>query len=262
MKYNYSIEKIPFTIFDCKEEASKVAAKEIAELIRKRAAEGKNAVLGLATGSSPIKVYNELVRMHKEEGLSFKNVITFNLDEYLPMAPSDENSYVYFMNHHLFNHIDIEKTNIHIPDGTLNVDDVNEFCASYEKAIEDAGGLDIQVLGIGRTGHIGFNEPGSQIFSKTRRVSLDIITKTDAAPAFNGVDNVPNHAITMGIGTILKARKIFLLAWGQAKAEIIKQTIEGEICDFVPATFLQKHNNVEFFLDKEAASELSRMQFP
>ncbi|MDR2085042.1 MAG: glucosamine-6-phosphate deaminase [Bacteroidales bacterium] len=262
MNYNYSIEKIPFTICDSKLEASKSVAKEIAELIKKKTSENKNAVLGLATGISPVKVYKELVRMHKEEGLSFRNVITFNLDEYLPMQPEDPNSYVYFMNHHLFDHIDIKKSNIHIPDGTLKPDEVNDFCLKYEKDIEEAGGLDLQILGIGRTGHIGFNEPGSQIFSKTRKITLDIITKTDASQAFNGIDNVPNHAITMGIGTILKAKKIILLAWGQNKADIIRQTIEGEMCDFVPATFLQRHDNVEFFLDKESASELSRVNLP
>lgn len=259
---NYSTEKIPFTIYDNKTEASNVVAREIAELIKKKASENKNVVLGLATGASPIKVYEELVRMHKEEGLSFKNVITFNLDEYLPMQPDDSNSYVHFMNHHLFNHIDIEKSNVHIPNGTLAADEVNDFCIKYEKEIEAAGGLDLQLLGIGRTGHIGFNEPGSQIFSKTRKIRLDILTKTDAAKDFNGIDNVPNYAITMGIGTILKAKKIILLAWGQGKAEIIKQTIEGEMCDFVPATFLQRHDNVEFVMDKDAASYLSRVNLP
>lgn len=262
MDYNYSIEKIPFKIYENAEKASIDIAKEIASIIRKKSAENKNVVLGFATGASPIKLYEELVRMHREEGLSFKNVITFNLDEYYPISPDDHNSYVYYMNHYLFNHIDIEKKNIHIPDGSLKAEEVNDFCSKYESLIEDAGGLDIQILGIGRTGHIGFNEPGSQIFSKTRKITLDIITKTDAAKAFNGIDNVPSHAITMGIGTIMKARKIFLFAWGQSKAEIIKQTIEGDICDFVPATFLQKHDNVEFFLDLESASKLSRVNLP
>jgi glucosamine-6-phosphate deaminase len=213
--------------------------------------------LGLATGSSPIKVYQELVRMHKEEGLSFKNVITFNLDEYYPMQPNDINSYVYFMNEHLFSHIDIEKSNIHIPDGTVNSEGIDDFCLKYEEDIEKAGGLDIQILGIGRTGHIGFNEPGSTLTSNTRQIVLNEITREDAAPAFDEIENVPTVAITMGIGTIMKAKRVILMAWGKGKADIIQQTIEGEICDSVPATFLQHHKNVGFFLDKDAACKLT-----
>ncbi|MDD2205308.1 MAG: glucosamine-6-phosphate deaminase [Bacteroidales bacterium] len=259
---NNIIEKIPISIYEDVLSASKLVAKEIADLIRRRTAENKKTVLGLATGSSPVKVYDELVRLHKEENLSFKNVITFNLDEYYPIAPDNPESYMYFMREHLFDHVDIDMKNVHIPCGTLKENQINDFCNQYEIDIEDAGGIDVQILGIGRTGHIGFNEPGSQIFSKTRKITLNIITKTDAAPAFNGVENVPTDAITMGIGTILKARRIILLAWGDNKSDIIKQTVEGEISDFVPATFLQRHPNVNFVLDKAAASKLSRVNYP
>jgi glucosamine-6-phosphate deaminase len=255
-------EKLPVLIYNEDTSASLKVAKEIADLIRRRASQNKNAVLGLATGSSPIKVYAELVRMHKEEGLSFQNVITFNLDEYYPIQPADKESYVYFMHHHLFDHIDILESNIHIPKGDITEKEVPGFCSQYEWEIEAAGGIDLQILGIGRNGHIGFNEPGSQVYSKTRQITLDIVTKTDAAFAFGGLENVPNKAITMGIGTILKARRIILLAWGEHKSDIIYQVVEGEIQDWVPATFLQRHNNVDLIIDKPAASKLSQTIVP
>ncbi len=255
-------EKIHNVIFDNSNVASSIVANEIAELIRKTALENKNCVLGLATGSSPIKVYEELVRMHNEEGLSFTNVITFNLDEYYPMDKQNIQSYHYFMHEHLFNHIDIIPENIHIPDGTIHSDDIHQYCIDYELKIKQAGGLDLQLLGIGRTGHVGFNEPGSHLNSGTRNITLDHITRVDAAPAFLGIDNVPRKAITMGIGTIRKANRIILLAWGINKAEIIKETIEGEISSDVPATYLQNHNNTSFILDNEAAGELTRVKTP
>ncbi len=255
-------EKIPVEISESPETAVKAVAKEIAGLIRSKAAKNEKCVLGLATGSSPIKLYAELVRMHKEEGLSFKNVITFNLDEYFPMAKESEHSYHYFMHHHLFDHIDIDPKNIHIPDGTLKADEVDKFCKSYEQQIENAGGIDLQILGIGRTGHIGFNEPGSPVSSKTRMVYLDRLTMKDAADEFDGIDNVPTRAITMGVGTIMKAQRIVLLAWGEPKAPIIKATVEGEVTDKVPATFLQIHHNVQFFIDEKAAEELTRANLP
>ena len=210
--------------------------------------------LGLATGSSPIKVYEELVRMHKEEGLSFANVITFNLDEYYPMDKNNIQSYFYFMHEHLFNHVDILPENINIPDGTVALEDLYQYCIDYEMKIKKVGGLDFQLLGIGRTGHIGFNEPGSHLNSGTRIITLDHITRVDAAPAFLGIENVPRKAITMGIGTVKSAKRIVLLAWGANKGEIIKETIEGEISAQVPATYLQEHNNTTFVIDEEAAS--------
>lgn len=255
-------EKVPVQIYDKPSEAVKAVAREIADLIRTNTAKSEKCVLGLATGSSPIKLYQELVRMHKEEGLSFKNVITFNLDEYLPMPKESVHSYHYFMHDHLFNHIDIDPQNIHIPDGTLKSEEIENFCKEYEKAIEAAGGIDIQILGIGRTGHIGFNEPGSTITSKTRMVYLNELTMKDASGEFGGMDKVPTRAITMGVGTIMKARKVILMAWGENKAPIIKNTVEGSISDSVPATFLQVHPNVQFVIDESAAEELTRANLP
>ena len=255
-------EKIHNVIFKDSNEASIQVAHEIAGLIKKRQGQKRNCVLGLATGSSPIRVYEELVRMHKEEGLSFKNVVTFNLDEYLPMEPNNIQSYFYFMHEHLFNHVDIPEENIHIPDGTVSNEEATEYCLSYEQKIREHGGLDFQLLGIGRTGHIGFNEPGSHYNSGTRVITLDHITRVDAAPSFLGIDNVPRKAITMGISTVRKAKRIILLGWGQNKADIIKETIEGEISSHVPATYLQNHDNCTFVLDTGAGSELTRNKTP
>ncbi len=255
-------EKIQTNIYESAHEASFYVANEIADLIRQRQKQGKNAVLGLATGSTPTKVYDFLVKFHREEGLSFKNVITFNLDEYFPIEPDSIHSYVRFMNVHLFDHIDIEKKNVHIPDGTLEKEDVREFCQAYESKIESAGGIDIQVLGIGRTGHIGFNEPGSSLTSKTRMVRLDRVTRLDAASDFFGLENVPSKAITMGVGTIMSAKRIILMAWGEGKADIIKQAVEGKVKESVPATFLQHHANCDFIIDQAAASSLTRVFTP
>ena len=255
-------EKIHNVIFDDSKYGSLQVAQEMADLIREKSSKGQKCVLGLATGSSPIKVYEELVRMHKEEGLSFENVVTFNLDEYYPMERSNIQSYHYFMHQHLFDHVDIDPENVHVPDGTVPLEGVKEYCKEYERKIEAAGGLDFQLLGIGRTGHIGFNEPGSHFNSATRDITLDHITRVDAAPAFKGLENVPRKAITMGIGTIRKAKRIVLLAWGQNKAEVVKETIEGEISPEVPATYLQEHDNATFVLDKEAAAHLTRIDTP
>ncbi len=201
-------EKIPTVIYLESSEASVAVADEIADLIRKNDKENKSTVLGLATGSTPVRVYDELVRLHKEEGLSFKNVITFNLDEYYPIEPNSLQSYVRFMNEHLFDHIDIPDENVHIPDGTIPEEEVHQYCEEYEQKIAEAGGLDIQILGIGRTGHIGFNEPGSRPDSLTRLITLDKITRKDAASDFFGEEYVPRRAITMGVGKILEADKI------------------------------------------------------
>ena len=255
-------EKVPVQVYEKPSEAVKAVAQEIAALIRENAAKSEKCVLGLATGSSPVKLYEELVRMHREEGLSFKNVVTFNLDEYMPMPKDSVHSYHYFMHHHLFDHIDIDPENIHIPDGTLKGEEVEAFCKNYEKAIENAGGIDLQILGIGRTGHIGFNEPGSLMSSRTRMVYLDDLTIKDAAGDFGGRDKVPTRAITMGVGTIMKARRVILMAWGEKKAPIVKAAVEGSMSDAIPATFLQLHPNVEFFIDESAAEELTRANLP
>ena len=219
-------------------------------------------VLGLATGSTPVSVYNELVRLHREEGLSFRNVITFNLDEYFPMQPNELQSYVRFMNEHLFDHIDIERGNIHIPDGTLAEEDVPEFCQRYEEQIAEVGGIDIQLLGIGRTGHIGFNEPGSGRNSRTRMITLDRVTRGDAASDFFGEEYVPRRAITMGVGTIAGAAQIYLLAFGEGKAQVVAQSVEGPITPNIPATYLQEHPNTRFVLDEAAAENLARLRCP
>ncbi len=255
-------EKIHNVIFDDSNTASITVAQEIAQLIIAKQLKKETCVLGLATGSSPIKVYEELVRMHHEEGLSFENVITFNLDEYFPMDKDSIHSYYYFMHEHLFNHIDILPENVHIPDGTVESDEAYQYCIDYEMQIKKAGGLDFQLLGIGRTGHIGFNEPGSHLNSGTRSITLDHVTRADAAPSFLGIENVPRKAITMGISTIQKAKRVVLLAWGINKAHVLKETIEGEISSSVPATYLQLHSNTTFILDKEASSELTRVKTP
>ena len=255
-------EKIHNVIFEFSHIASIVVAQEIADLIREKSKQNTHCVLGLATGSSPIKVYEELVRMHKAEGLSFQNVISFNLDEYYPMQKRNVQSYDYFMREHLFNHVDILPEHINIPDGMVSDEDLYQSCVDYEMKIKSVGGIDFQLLGIGRTGHIGFNEPGSHLNSGTRNIKLDHITRVDAAPAFLGIDNVPTKAITMGIGTVSTAKRIVLLAWGANKADILKKTIEGDITSHVPATYLQNHNNTTFVLDEGASEELTRIKTP
>ena len=255
-------EKLHNVICDSPTEGSLLIAHRIARLILEKQKNKEMCVLGLATGSSPISVYRELVRLHQEEGLSFSNVISFNLDEYFPLAKDDIQSYHYFMHTHLFNHVDIKPENIHIPNGEVEVDKVRKFCIEYEKKIKDAGGIDLQILGIGRTGHIGFNEPGSHRNAQTRTITLDHLTRYDAAPSFQGIENVPRKAITMGIQTILSAKRVLLMAWGTNKSEIIQKAIEGVISPMIPTTYLQLHDNTTLVLDKEAASELTRIKTP
>jgi glucosamine-6-phosphate deaminase len=255
-------EKQPVTVYPSPQLAAVQVAARMAALIRGKQQRGEQTVLGLATGATPVDVYAELVRLHREEGLSFRNVVTFNLDEYYPMQPTAPQSYVTFMHEHLFDHIDIAPENIHIPDGTLAPEDVADFCLRYEQQIEEAGGLDLQLLGIGRTGHVGFNEPGSAPNSGTRLVTLDDLTRRDASRDFGGKESVPTKAITMGIGTIFKAREIVLLAWSGKKASIVRKAVEGEISGEVPATFLQLAANVEFVLDEPAAADLTRFDTP
>ncbi len=255
-------EKIPTQIFADAKTASKGVAQQMADLIKNKQAKNEMVVLGLATGSTPTAVYGELVRMYQEEGLSFHNVITFNLDEYFPIQPDALQSYVRFMNEYLFNHIDIDPANVHIPDGTLRIEEVNEYCLQYEKKITAAGGLDLQLLGIGRTGHIGFNEPGSMLSSQTRLISLDRMTMRDAASDFFHEDNVPRRAITMGVGTIMKAKQVILMAWGEGKSRIIQKTVEGPITEIIPATYLQNHPNTQIILDEGASAELTRIKSP
>lgn len=243
-------------VYNNKVEACAVVAQEIKSLIQSNDAQNKKTVLGLATGSSPIELYKELVRLHKNEGLSFKNVVSFNLDEYYPMPKESEQSYHYFMHHHLFNHVDILPENVNIPSGTVVESEVAKFCADYEAKIDALGGIDVQILGIGRTGHIGFNEPGSSFESLTRMVELNKVTIQDAAGDFGGEDKVPTKAVTMGVASVFKAKKVVLFAWGAKKATIVKESLVNPISDQVPATYLQKHQDVTYVLDTEAASEL------
>src|SRR5688572_31004610 len=222
------LEKIRTIVVEDHENIATLVADRIAALIKERNASGANAVLGLATGSTPIGVYRELVRKHKEEGLSFKHVVTFNLDEYFPMAKDSIHSYHRFMWENLFSHVNIDPENVHIPDGTIPRERVDSFAEEYEEKIREAGGIDFQILGIGKTGHIGFNEPGSGADSRTREVTLDTITRRDAAADFFGEEYVPREAITMGVATIMDAREIAILATGEHKASIVRRARSEE----------------------------------
>lgn len=255
-------ERIPLAIYKEPRIAARQVAGEIAQLIRERERDGRFAVLGLATGSTPIFVYQELVRLHREEGLSFANVITFNLDEYYPMPPEQVQSYHHFMRKHLFDHVDLDLKRAHLPDGSVPRADAAKACAEYEELIHRAGGIDIQLLGVGRTGHIGFNEPGSSRRSGTRFIHLDRMTRLDAIKDFQDEQAVPRTAVTMGVRTILAARRIVIMAFGEHKAAIVQRSVEGEISPEVPATFLQDHENTLLVLDEEAAADLTRQRTP
>ncbi len=256
-----SLEKIPVKIFPTVLSGSTYVAGEIANLIREKSSKNEICVLGMATGSTPIKLYAELVRMHREEGLSFKNVVTFNLDEYYPIDQDAFQSYWSFMHRHLFNHIDIDPANIHIPNGNWPKDDIKKYCNEYEAELEKVGGIDLQILGIGLNGHIGFNEPGSSIFSKTRLINLDNTTRLANTYEFQNISKVPRLAITMGISNIMKSKKILLLGWGQ-KSAIIARAVEGIVSEQVPASILQQHNDCTFIVDELAAADLTRIKSP
>ena len=257
-----STEKIPVRIYPDDKQASRAVALRIAKLIRERRVAGKNAVLGLATGHTPVNVYRELARMHREEGLDFSNVVTFNLDEYWPIDPSALQSYHKWMDLNFFSLVNVPAANVHIPSGTVAEKDVVAHCQQYEEAIAAAGGIDIQILGIGRTGHIGFNEPGSNRDCRTRRVRLDYVTRKDASSDFFGEEHVPEMAVTMGVGTILQAREICLLAFGEHKAGIIRRAVEGDITASVAASFLQEHPSAALYIDEAASGELTRIASP
>ena len=256
-----SFERIPVKIFENAKQGSVYAAQKIATIIKQKQAENKPCILGMATGSTPISLYAELVRMHNEEGLSFANVVTFNLDEYYPLEKEALQSYWSFMHRHLFKHIDINPSNIYIPNGELPKDEIKAACIAYENKIEELGGIDLQILGIGKNGHIGFNEPGSSIHSKTRLVSLDNSTRVANSFEFQNISQVPRLAITMGISTILKAKKIILMGWG-LKAHIIAKSVEGDVTEQIPASILQQHGDCEFVIDEIASTELTRVKSP
>jgi glucosamine-6-phosphate deaminase len=255
-------ERIRTVVVDDHEDIARLVAMRIATLIRERNASGESTVLGLATGSTPIGVYRELIRMYEKGELSFANVVTFNLDEYYPMPPESIHSYHRFMWENLFSRIDIKAENVHIPPGNVSRTDIAEAAQRYELAIERAGGIDFQILGIGKTGHIGFNEPGSGIESRTRLVTLDAVTRRDAAADFFGEEFVPREAVTMGVATIMEAREIAIIATGEHKSGIVQRAVEGEIDVEVAATFLQNHPNTTFYLDRAAAAELTRIKTP
>ncbi|HEV2150394.1 MAG TPA: glucosamine-6-phosphate deaminase [Longimicrobiaceae bacterium] len=254
-------ERVPVAIVEY-DEIARTVAHRIAEVMRAKREAGGTPVLGLATGSTPIGIYRELIRMHREEGLDFSDVVTFNLDEYYPMDPKSIHSYHRYMWENLFEHINVRPENVHVPRGDLPREEVEAHCAAYEQAIRDHGGIDFQILGIGKTGHIGFNEPGSGKESRTRLLALDTVTRRDAAADFFGEDNVPMEAITMGVASILDAREIALIATGEHKAAVVQRAVEGEPDPDVAATYLQDHPNATFYLDPAAAAELTRIKTP
>lgn len=257
-----AFERIPVEIYPTIKEGSAAAARQIADLVNANNTAGKKTVLGLATGSTPKTLYAELVRLHKEEGVSFKNCISFNLDEYYPIDNNAFQSYNAYMKRHLFEQIDIDPANVNIPNGELPKEEIKAHAIAYEKKIEEAGGIDLQILGIGNNGHIGFNEPGSSIYSKTRLINLENSTRLANTYEFANISEVPRLAITMGISVILKAKKIVLLAWGPSKAPVIQKAVEGNVTESVPASLLQHHNDCTFILDEAAAAELTRNKSP
>ena len=254
--------KIPTLVFPTSTQAARHVALMIESLIRQNNSAGRPTVLGLATGSTPVGLYRELIRLHKEAGLDFARVVTFNLDEYYPMTPDDAHSYRRWMNETLFNQINVKPENVHIPDGMTPAHDLDDYCTRYEQAIRRAGGIDLQILGIGRSGHIGFNEPGSTRHSRTRPVTLDPVTRRDAAGDFFGEENVPHQALTMGVGTILLSRKIAIMAFGEPKAPIVRRAVEEDMTEAVTASFLQKHGDTTFLLDQAAAGHLTPIRMP
>ena len=237
-------------------EGSIIVAKKISNLIKKKEKLNQKCVLGLSTGSSPLKTYSELIKMHKKEGLSFKNVIVFNLDEFYPMKPNSQFSYHSFMFNKFLNYIDIQKKNINIPKGDISNKKIKSYCKSFEKKIDNLGGIDLQLLGIGTNGHIGFNEPGSDINSITRKIIISNHSRLALSKDFKSIDNVPKNAITMGVKTILKAKKIILIAWGKTKSKIIRKTLKEKTNPLIPASYLQSHRNTLFILDNGSSSYL------
>jgi glucosamine-6-phosphate deaminase len=256
-----SFEKVPVQIYKNSTEGSNAVAAQIAALIKDKQAKKLPCVLGMATGTTPILLYKELVRLHKEEGLSFKNVVTINLDEYYPIEKLAYQSYWSFMHRHLFDLVDIDPKNIHLPNGEWTKENLKESCIAYEQTIEKIGGIDLQILGIGKNGHIGFNEPGSSFHSKTRVIHLDQQTRIANTYEFHDLNKVPKLAITVGISSIMKAKKIVLLAWGD-KASIVAKSIEGDVTEQIPATVLQNHDDCTFVIDELASSDLTRNKAP
>ena len=256
------LEKIPADIYESAEEGANHIACEIAQLIRDKQKAGRFCVLALPGGNSPRNVYSALIRMHKEEGLSFRNVIIFNLYEYYPLTADAINSNLNALKEMFLDHVDIDKQNIFSPDGTIPKDTIFEYCRLYEQRIESFGGLDAVLLGIGRVGNIGFNEPGSRLNSTTRLILLDNDSRNEASKMFGSIESTPISSITMGVSTILAAKKIFLMAWGDDKAKMVKECVEGAVTDTIPASYLQTHNNAHVIIDLSAAGNLTRIHRP
>ena len=256
------LEKIPTDIYESPEEGANQIALDIAQVIRDKQKAGRFCVLALAGGNSPRNVYSALVRMHKEEGLSFRNVVVFNLYEYYPLASDAVNSNLNALKEMLLDHVDIDMQNVFSPNGTIAKDTIFEYCRLYEQRIESFGGIDIAVLGIGRVGNIGFNEPGSRLNSTTRLILLDSDSRNEASKTFGTIENTPISSITMGVATILSAKKVYLLAWGEEKAKMVKECVEGNVTDTIPASYLQTHNNAHIAIDLSAAANLTRIQRP
>ena len=256
------LEKIPTDIYESVEEGAQQVARDIAQSIRDKQKAGRFCVLALAGGNSPRNVYAELIRMHQEEGLSFRNVIVFNLYEYYPLAEGAVTSNLNALKEMLLNHVDIDPQNVFSPNGCIAKDTIFEHCRLYEQRIESFGGIDVALLGIGRVGNIGFNEPGSRLNSTTRLILLDNASRNEAAKMFGNIDNTPISSITMGVSTILAAKKVYLMAWGEEKAQMIKECVEGNITDTIPASYLQTHNNAHIAVDLSAAAHLTRIQRP
>ena len=254
--------RLPCYVFDSNRELAQCVASAVAAIIRERNAAGQRAVLGLPTGSTPVGVYRELIRMHVEDGLDFSRVVTFNLDEYFGLRPDALQSYHRWMHDHFIRHVNLDPANVHIPDGLTSRDEVDDYCRRYEDAIAAVGGIDVQLLGIGRNGHIGFNEPFSPRNGRTRLVTLDSVTRKDAASDFFGEDNVPPQALTMGIGSILAARKIILIALGEHKARVIHELAEGPVTERLPASFLQEHPEAVVYVDAAAGGSLTAIETP
>ncbi|MDR0231735.1 MAG: glucosamine-6-phosphate deaminase [Dysgonamonadaceae bacterium] len=255
-------ENLPVSIFNDVETASDLVAKRVAQLIREKAIKGENCVLGLIAGSTAVGVYEKLVEMHKEGNLSFKNVIAFNIDEYYPLGKTGLQSHYRYMYEYLFNDVDILPENIHLIPGDLTKVEIDVFCREYENKIKEVGGIDFQLLSLDGRGQIGANEPGSIFNSRTRLITLDYSTRMAAASNFFGEENVPGYCITMGLDTIMQARHIIVMAWGEGKASVIKKVIEGNVTEMVPASILQRHNNVSIILDAASSSELTRIKTP
>ena len=256
------LEKIPTDIYESPEEGANQVALDIAQIIRDKQKAGRFCVLALAGGNSPRNVYSALIRMHREEGLSFRNVIVFNLYEYYPLSENAVSSNLNSLKEMLLNHVDIDPQNIFSPSGSIAKDTIFEYCRLYEQRIESFGGIDVAVLGIGRVGNIGFNEPGSRLNSTTRLILLDNASRNEASKMFGNIENTPISSITMGVSTILAAKKVYLMAWGEEKAQMIKECVEGNITDTIPASYLQTHNNAHIAIDLSAAANLTRIQRP